>query len=91
MKKGIEKLENEADEQQKEINVLQKSLQRLRQVLRNKLSELNISGVDKPSHADSSVDKFISRLHHSIQENPKEHAELVGKIKGIISSIDYPK
>ncbi|KXJ27133.1 high mobility group protein 20A [Exaiptasia diaphana] len=90
MKKGIEKLENEAGEQQKEITLLEKNLQKLRQVLRNKLSELSIAGIDEPISTDSSVDKFVSRLHRFIQDDPKENAELVTKIKGIISSIDYP-
>jgi len=91
MKKGIEKLENEADEQQKEITILEKHLRKLRQVLRNKLSELSIAGIEETRNTDSSVDKFVGRLHQSIQANPKENSELVNKIKGLISSIDYPK
>jgi chromosome segregation ATPase len=90
MKKGIEKLENEAEEQQKEISTLEKHLHKLRHVLRKNFSGLSISGQEGVT-SDLSVDGFVSRLHQSIQDNPKEHAELVGKIKGIISAIDYPK
>ncbi|XP_031574462.1 high mobility group protein 20A-like isoform X2 [Actinia tenebrosa] len=91
MKKGIEKLENEAEEQQREISTLEKHLQKLRHVLRKNFAGLSISGQEGVSvTTDSSVDGFVSRLHQSLQENPKENAELVSKIKGIISSIDYP-
>ena len=90
MKKGIDKLAGEREDQQKEISALQRHLTKLRQIISRNLSDVQIPG-EKDSLTLDSVDSFVSKLQQYIQENSKENMELTARIKDIISNMDYPK
>ena len=90
MKKGIEKLESEADEQQKENTALLAHLGKLRQLLVQNFNDIEVPGDEDKVSVDN-VDKFVEKLHNFLQQNPKEHAALMAKVKSIICRMDYPK
>lgn len=90
MKKGIDKLEGERKEQQSEISALQRHLAKLRQIISRSLADVQIPGEKDPITLES-VDAFVGKLQHYIQENSKENLELTAKIKDVIASLDYPK
>ena len=90
MKKGIEKLESEAEEQQKENTALLDHLGKLRQLLVQNFVDIAVPGEEDKVSVDN-VDKFIEKLHNCLQQSPKEHATLTAKVKSIICRMDYPK
>ncbi|XP_073239232.1 high mobility group protein 20A-like [Porites lutea] len=89
MKKGIDKLEGERKEQQSEISALQRHLAKLRQIISRSFADVQIPGEKDPITLES-VDAFVGKLQHYIQENSKENLELTAKIKDVIASLDYP-
>lgn len=90
MKKGIEKLEGEADEQQKENTALLAHLSKLRQLLVQNFNDIQVPG-DEDKVSIDNVDKFVEKLHNTLQQNAKDHAQLMIKVKSIVCRMDYPK
>ncbi|XP_029469934.1 SWI/SNF-related matrix-associated actin-dependent regulator of chromatin subfamily E member 1-related [Rhinatrema bivittatum] len=82
-----EKLEQELAQEERQTLVLQQQLQGIRQLLASSFASLPIPGTgETPTLA--TLDFYMSRLHSTIESNPKQHEKLVARIKEILSRID---
>lgn len=89
MKAAIDKLEDEATKSREEKKQLESRLRNFREILVRSLSEVRLPESDTEPKEES-IDDFVEELYKLFQ-NPTLYKDIVTKVKGIITTLDYPK